>query len=152
MSAHPKPQRERDAAYLAYIRKQPCCVSGKLGVDAHHVRLGNVGGMGTKAPDRFAIPLHRDFHREFHDLGMMGFETKYGIDCAKIVADLNRAYRPAKPRKVIHRTPVVESFHIKYCVCSRTHDIPSSKITTFGAGFRYQCPEKNTPVSARLKR
>lgn len=130
MTAIPKPQRELDPDYLAYVRKQPCCVSGKTPVDAHHVRIGNVGGVGTKPSDWMAIPLHRDFHREFHDLGIMGFETKYGIDCAAIVLKLIRGYRP--PKKV-KRQP--KSSLVVKCACGKQH----TKGAIVGQEYRFWC-------------
>ncbi len=109
----PKPVRELDSAYLSYVRKQPCCVSGRTPVDAHHVGRG---GVGTKPSDRMAIPLHRDYHREFHDFGLAAFEAKYQINCAEIVLKLNRGYRAPKPRKVA-KPSVLEV----RCSCGKRH-------------------------------
>ena len=150
MNPQPKPQRELDAAYLDYVRKQVCCVSGRTPVDAHHVRLGNVGGVGTKAPDRMAIPLHRDYHLEFHDLGMMEFETKYGIDCAEIVLKLVRGYRPPKARKVSPKSTVRHL--LVRCECGASHRIPVSKAAVSTNAAAYQCPVLKTLVQASWRK
>ena len=64
----PKNPRIELPKYLAWIRKQRCaCCASDVGVQPHHlIGYGN-GGMGTKAPDFFAIPMCAVCHRELHD-------------------------------------------------------------------------------------
>jgi hypothetical protein len=78
LRAVPKPPKPmRDAAYLAFVREQPCCV-GRDGatkswcdgpVVAHH---HGPRGMGQKTDDYRCVPLCDRHHREFHDTGTIG--------------------------------------------------------------------------------
>lgn len=71
----------RSRKYLAWIRTQACCVSGReIGVEACHVRMGHRGGMGLKPSDYATVPLHADLHREQHQHGEKAFWAKYGKD------------------------------------------------------------------------
>jgi hypothetical protein len=66
--------RKREPAFLAFLRRQPCCV-GPLGcsgsVEAAHIRFGRPGsgnaGMQRKPDDRDAVPLCRGHHRDGPD-------------------------------------------------------------------------------------
>lgn len=62
----PKLQRFISAAYLQWVKSQPCCVCGATVTDAHHLIGYRQGGMGTKAHDLFTIPLCRVHHDELH--------------------------------------------------------------------------------------
>ncbi|MGQ7247577.1 DUF968 domain-containing protein [Halomonas sp. V046] len=60
--------RWRSPAYLAFVRSLPCCACGGRATDAHHV-IGlhwGLSGMGTTAPDSFAMPACRECHRDIH--------------------------------------------------------------------------------------
>lgn len=82
-----RPEKRKD--YLAFIRYLPCCVTGRFGVQAAHVSFaspwhGHFGrAKGTKAPDRFALPLTPEQHELQHS-GKLGSEQAYwlhhGID------------------------------------------------------------------------
>jgi hypothetical protein len=66
----------QDEKYLDYIRNKPCCITGKeTNVVAHHVRLGQNGGIGLKPSDYRTIPLDAFEHRRLHDIGE---KTYYG--------------------------------------------------------------------------
>ena len=74
--ANPKADRGRvrDPAFLAFLRRQPCCV-GAVGcsgsVEAAHIRMGRPGepptGMQRKPSDTRAVPLCRGHHRDGPD-------------------------------------------------------------------------------------
>ena len=92
---------ERDLSYLAWIRQQPCIVSGKYGVDAAHTKVLGRGTMVWKSPDRSAIPLRREYHREFdHGRRRPEFEAIYGVDIAAEVARLNAEYDAGQARQI----------------------------------------------------
>lgn len=64
LAAGQRQPRIKDPAYLAFIRKQPCCVCGKPAPShAAHVRAGypeagwRATGMGEKPDDRRTLPL-----------------------------------------------------------------------------------------------
>ncbi len=97
MNAQPKPVRRRDEKYLAWIRKQKCCVSHLQSppsdpIEAHHVRKEGHGGMGTKPDDSRAVPLCTYLHRLYHDWGRKKFEETYGIDLEAEIIKLNKEY------------------------------------------------------------
>ena len=67
----PKPVTLTSPAYLAYVRKRPCCLCGRSeGVEAHHwSHHGSV--MGAKVDDYRTAPLCQDHHRYCHDHGTL---------------------------------------------------------------------------------
>ena len=82
--------------YLKWLRGRRCaaCVLAKAEqserTEAAHVDHGGDKGMGTKASDRFAIPLcggPAGHHAEQHRLGWHTFEGKYHFD-ARMVASM----------------------------------------------------------------
>jgi hypothetical protein len=79
--------RERNRAYLNFIRQQRCCVCGdNTTVEAAHLRTGSVNhgkeaaGMAQKSSDIWALPLCGRHHREQHSMGEMQFWTSHGIN------------------------------------------------------------------------
>ena len=84
--APPKTRAKKRDGYLAFIRQLPCAVTGRIGVEAAHVSYaspmhGHWGrGKGTKAPDRFALPLNPDAHRAQHAMNERAFWEMHGID------------------------------------------------------------------------
>ena len=66
-----KTKTVRDPKYLAFLRKQPCCVcrwipstSCSYLIEAHHT---TTGGMGIKGSDLQAVPLCFACHRHVHE-------------------------------------------------------------------------------------
>ena len=68
-------KRWRSEQYLAWVRTQPCVVCGATtGIAAHHmIGMYNLGGMGLKAPDSYAMPAcdpaagsFNDCHQQIH--------------------------------------------------------------------------------------
>ncbi|MGK0545372.1 DUF968 domain-containing protein [Halomonas cupida] len=60
--------RWRSERYLTFVRSLPCCVCDGPATDAHHV-IGlhwGLSGMGTTAPDSFAMPVCRECHQAIH--------------------------------------------------------------------------------------
>ncbi len=63
-----KDGRWRSEAYLSWVRTLPCCSCRGPGGDAHHlIGVGQLGGMGTKAPDSYVMPLCRLCHQAIHN-------------------------------------------------------------------------------------
>ena len=68
-----------DEDFRAWVRTQPCCVTGLLGVHAAHVRSRGAGG----ADRENLVPLVPELHRELdHQLGRDDFEKKYKVNLA----------------------------------------------------------------------
>ena len=69
--------READGDYLDYIRSEPCLICHAPPPNDPHHLLSNV--MGAKGADESAIPLCREHHREYHNLGHAAFEQERGM-------------------------------------------------------------------------
>ena len=62
-----QPAERSDRPYLAWLRKQPCCMcSGRPPCHAHHPRTG--AGVGLKSADQGAISLCAVCHHDLHAL------------------------------------------------------------------------------------
>ena len=72
----------RDKAYLSFIRSRSCLVTGRSGenIVAHHVRMGNRGGMGLKPSDYMTVPLDAIQHTILHNQGEKSFWKNRGIN------------------------------------------------------------------------
>ena len=65
-AAKPDP-RWRSRKYLDWVKTLPCVICGARADDPHHITgIGHLGGMGTKAPDQFVMPVCRPHHDEIH--------------------------------------------------------------------------------------
>ena len=98
--------RERDPAYLAWIRTLPCAVAGpdcSGPVEAAHVRysdaaVGRVNaGLQVKPSDRpWSLPLCRGHHREGPKAQHAGAERawwlSHGIDASALCLKLSEQY------------------------------------------------------------
>lgn len=84
--AFSKPKHLVSPDHLDHVRKLRCLVCGVQNPDAHHLEAG---GMGS---DFSVIPLCREHHSEYHQIGKRAFNEKYDLDCWrecwKIVTDI----------------------------------------------------------------
>ncbi len=83
-------------AFLQWLRGRPCAVYGcstGAKMQAAHVPGGDAG-TGTKASDRFAIPLCAEHHRNQHDMGWKTFAARLlgGRDPVALAAAYWRAW------------------------------------------------------------
>jgi len=95
-----KPRRGplRDPGYLAFLREECACAvaSGCTGrfsaghCDAAH---GRANGRGSKGPDKEALPLCREHHREQHSIGLRAFQETYGFEWLREAAAHYTAYQ-----------------------------------------------------------
>jgi hypothetical protein len=82
----PKSRPEKRKSYLSWIHTLPCCVTGTTTVEAAHVSHaapwhGHYGrARGTKAPDRFALPLCPAEHRRQHSMSERAYWDSVGIN------------------------------------------------------------------------
>jgi hypothetical protein len=73
------PHRVTDEGFLEYTRQQKCAVClSPAPNDPHHLTSRGAGGS-----DLTAIPLCRDCHRRYHDLGHEAFQSHRSIDLWK---------------------------------------------------------------------
>jgi hypothetical protein len=90
--------RVRSRAHMAWVTSQDCAVCGRGPrriaipchgrVEAHHVRTGQVGGMGLKPSDADCVPLCRAHHSEGHARGWPKFEAIYEVDLRFLAREL----------------------------------------------------------------
>lgn len=87
--------RQRDPAYLAFLRAQPCCVCAKPGPsDPCHIRMANLvlgkryTGKGEKPHDRYSVPMCRAHHDEQHSMSESKFWQIVMLNPFKIAHDL----------------------------------------------------------------
>ena len=98
----PRPAWKVARSYPQWLRGRPCAADGyghcEGTMEAAHVDHGGDKGMGTKASDRFAIPLCSGHHRRQHMRGWMTFEAEcLGGKSAVAMAD---AYWTAWPGRI----------------------------------------------------
>lgn len=60
-----KTKTPRDQQYLAWLRKQGCCLCAMPAEASHH----GLRGMSIKPSDYETIPLCRRHHQRYHDTG-----------------------------------------------------------------------------------
>ena len=86
--------RQRDNAYLAYLRRQPCRIGrGCEGpIQAAHVRYGDAKagrvnpGLQKKPDDRWATSLCTKHHAEQHGTNERAWWASYGLDGSAVAA------------------------------------------------------------------
>lgn len=89
--------RMEDTAHLAFVRKLPSIISGRVGCEACHVRTGDANrrkkrtGKGQKPDDAWTLPMTPDEHRAQHDMNEMAFYRSHKIAdpfeiCARLYA------------------------------------------------------------------
>ena len=82
----PKRKSTKDKGYLSFVHRLPCVVTGRYEVQAAHVSFaaphyGHYGrGKGTKAPDRWCLPLCQEEHTRQHSMSEREYWSSVGID------------------------------------------------------------------------
>lgn len=80
----------RSAKYLRFVRGFACVGCGKTRtIEAMHT---GPHGMGQKSSDTSALPGCVWCHRELHTLGPVGFQERYNLDFAALIAEFNALY------------------------------------------------------------
>lgn len=94
----PKKRPPKEPAYLNWLHKLPCAVTGRHPVEAAHVSFaspwhGHYGrAKGTKAPDQFAVPLAPHMHASQHEVGEKKFWHEWQIDPHQLALTLWAIY------------------------------------------------------------
>lgn len=97
-----------DERYLAWVRRQPCCVCHQRPVEAHHLILTGKG-MGMRTPDGWAIPLCPKDHADLHNFRGY-FESFNKERRAKWQTDMSMMHRAYCPTKTETPDPWSEIF------------------------------------------
>jgi hypothetical protein len=78
----PKPTRERNPAYLQWLRGRRCAVwDCWVRAEPHHTKTVGSGGS-----DETAIPLCRMHHSQCQHMGNKRFAARYGLDIEWTIA------------------------------------------------------------------
>ena len=96
--------RVEDKAFLAFVRRQRCCVCGATPpVQAAHIRMGNLTrgkrptGIGERPSDKFSVPLCVDCHLDgpeaLHKLGEERFWQRVGMNPFVFAAALYEEFK-----------------------------------------------------------
>ena len=97
----PKQKPSRSPAYLAWVRKHSCCLTGRTdGIDAHHQNKEGHGGKGTKCCDSRAIPIQWQVHNKMESPGNSRKATfeRYGVDPEEVITRLNAEWLKDRER------------------------------------------------------
>lgn len=90
--SRPKLNRWESAAYLKFVRSQPCVVTGTTeAVEAHHVIGHGQSGMAMKTHDLMAFPLSHTEHMKLHDGGWQQWERQHGSQLEHVMTTINKA-------------------------------------------------------------
>jgi hypothetical protein len=88
--AIPVTQRTRFDRHLAWVRTLPCCVPGCRATDvqAHHLTCSpDPKARGSKASDRYTLPICADHRRALHERGdERAFWNDLGINAVALAA------------------------------------------------------------------
>lgn len=150
----PKPRREKNAAYLAYVRSLPC-LAAPAGdccdaVEAHHVPPIGGGKVGSKTDDRRTAPLCGYHHRWYHTMGKLTFEVVYLLDLEREIARIQRQFKPLTPRKSrVRVTPKLREITVD-CRCGQQHHVPKSKVELSGSALRYWCQRQRDYLEVQV--
>jgi len=85
-----KEETYRSKKYLCWIKTLPCVATGAPADDAHHITGTGKGGIGTKPPDNYCIPLTRWAHSLLHQ-DPKKWEKIYGKQSDHLKKILERA-------------------------------------------------------------
>jgi hypothetical protein len=154
MLPQPKPQRERDSDYTAFVKSKPCLIASKHTcagpLDPHHVIPAGGGKTGSKVSDRRQVPLCR----AAHDLAKRRdwFQEHFALIFDYEIAMLNREYDalPKTPKRERERTTAVLKYSLFSCACGFTHRITPTRAEYTATTAEYVITR--SPMVFKLKR
>jgi len=79
-----------EKAFQAWLKEQPCAVTGNYGVHVHHCAGSSYKHNKTLVGHWFCLPLSPDMHAEYH-AGTKAFKQNYGTQ-AMLWVDLMAKY------------------------------------------------------------
>lgn len=147
MAAIPKPQCERDTAYLDFVRSKPCCLRGLIKhpcssrTEAHHVSPRNgTKGTGSKVSDRRAVPVcfygHREAERQAEKL-----LTFFNVTIRQLNREFDELHPRREPVRLQNKPSLKVGIGVKNCpACGGEHFYPTQDFRTVSG---YRCKVKN---------
>jgi|TARA_R100000084_G_C4619409_1_gene132348 hypothetical protein len=85
----------RNKEFINLVKTFGCSVCGGSPVDAHHLDTIGMGSNRKKdcIEDFSCVPLCRQHHQEWHQIGNTEFEDKYHLNMWKICYLMNKGFR-----------------------------------------------------------
>ena len=108
-----KPKKRKD--YLSFLHQLPCVVTKSMPVEAAHVSFAapeyaHYGrSKGTKASDRWAVPLSPYEHRRQHSMNEEAYWLEVGIDPHKLALVIWGLWTEHKKEAEPYATAVINS-------------------------------------------
>ena len=89
--------------YIEYIKTKPCSICFKFPVDAHHLEAIGMGNnrQNDTPKDLTCVPLCREHHSEYHNIGFKCLFSKYNINLWEEAFNLLRS-------QILHSDKVFE--------------------------------------------
>ena len=87
-----KQKQIRSKEYRTYVKQLPCVVTERPGCDPHHPKGHGLGG-SVKCSDIFCIPLSREEHTKFHNMGWETWEGIHGLQPIFSLKTIEQAFR-----------------------------------------------------------
>ena len=81
--------------FINFVKQFTCSACGLSGVDAHHLDSVGMGGNRKKdlEEDYSCVPLCREHHQEWHQIGDIQFTKKYSVNLWKLNYKINKLWR-----------------------------------------------------------
>ena len=81
--------------YIEFVKNFGCSVCGVSPVDAHHLDTIGMGGNRKNdcVEDFSCVPLCRQHHQEWHQIGDADFYRKYNINLWKVNYQMNKGFK-----------------------------------------------------------
>lgn len=83
----------RCQGYTDWVKTLPCIVSGHPADDPHHLVGHKQGAMASKVSDLWTMPMTRQEHGKFHDMGWQSWEKQYGSQWMHVCRTIERAVK-----------------------------------------------------------
>jgi len=105
----PKQRPAKRADYLSWVHTLPCVVTGRNDIEAAHLSYaqpwyGHYGrAKGTKAPDRFALPLSKAEHARQHSMSERDYWDAVGINPHELANTLFGIFSDYEPHIATER-------------------------------------------------
>ncbi len=143
-----KPRRERDSAYMKWIKTLPCLVCYVLQVDPkdvsdpHHVIPDGGGKMGSKVSDRRCIPMCR-FHHEFSPRPDQ-LQSRYHIDVETWIRHYNAKYAFALKQEKLSLKKERQASHRLQVLCANCRKV--HRVKKASQGYVFFCRGRNVEI------
>lgn len=95
INPQPKQKPVRCPAYLSFIRRQPCCLTGREGeIQSHHQARTGHGGKSRTACDSRAIPVHWKLHNKMESPGnsRASVFAEYKVDPEEVISAMREKW------------------------------------------------------------